>query len=155
LPQQLLAINPDNEYALKGMQALAGESALKREPSQEASASAAAAPMSPPLLCRSSPILVMHSFRRSLMNFCAIISQNLPIPWASSGHTGDAVDNGERGAARLKRITYAAAAMVVLLVAAGIVYAVQNLGLFESEDQVALLPTRIPTLTATVTLTPT
>ncbi len=153
--KQLLAINPDNEYALKGMQALAGESALKREPSQEASASAAAAPMSPPstvpILADSRYAQLQAELDEFLRHYQPEPADTLGIQWTHRGRGR----YGERGAARLKRITYAAAAMVVLLVAAGIVYAVQNLGLFESEDQVALLPTRIPTLTATVTLTPT
>lgn len=142
--KQLLAVNPQNEFALKGLRALGVD------PSAE-SAQASSPSATVPTLSDARYAQIQPELDEFLRRYQVEPPDPLHIQW---GHKRRG-RYGERGAARLKRMTYGIAALVLALMVAGIAYAVTSLDILEGDDEVALALTRIPTLTPTVTLTPT
>jgi tetratricopeptide (TPR) repeat protein len=145
--KQLLALNPDNEHAIKGLRALGVEVGA---PVQEGGVGMAG----------SIPVLAEDKFTRLQPALDDILRRRsseppdaLNITWAPKRRRR----YGEGGAARLRQATYATAAVVVLGAVIGLVALLAALGVLDGDDgpEVAALSTRVPSATPTLTLTPT
>lgn len=145
--KQLLALNPNNEHAIKGLRALGVEVGASV---QEGGAETAG----------SIPVLAEDKFTRLQPALDDILRRHsseppdaLNITWAPKRRRR----YGEGGAERLRRATYATAAVVVVGAVIGLVVLLAALGVLDSDDgtEVAALATRVPSATPTLTLTPT
>lgn len=140
--KQVLAINPQNEFALKGLAALG-----YAPPAQEA------APAT------SVPVLAEDKYLRILP---ALDDLLLDYPYEPEADGGQAWVHkprrryGEAAARRLQQATVAAAALVLVALVAGGALLADSLGLFDGEsDSAAVVYQPVFTLTPTATMTAT
>lgn len=142
--RQLLAINPQNEFALKGLQALGVAPAEAAQPAPSASV----------------PVLDEQKYARAQQAVDEFLRAYNPQPADKLGVEWQPKQKqryGEGRAQRLQRTVYAAAAAAVVLVLGGLVGILYALGVFEGGDgdKVSMRATHYMTATATATLTPT
>jgi hypothetical protein len=153
--KQLLAINPQNERAREALQRLSAE-----QPGQPAAAAAQPRPerrQTPPGI--TVPILDDDKLARLqqaaddfLRRYNPEPADRLNIRWVHKQKRR----YGEGGATRLRRTMYAAAILLIVVLVGGLMMVASNVGLPGSGGkESALLSTRIPSLTPTLTLTPT
>jgi tetratricopeptide (TPR) repeat protein len=143
--KQLLTINPQNEFALKGMQALGVKAAPETVQ--------AAPSTSVPVLSDEKYSRLQQMLDDFLRHYSPQPVDRLMIQW---GHKPKG-RYSEGGGKRLQRTFYVAAALVTLVVVAGIALIAVGAGsmLGGESTKVAVHSTRAATSTATPTLTPT
>ncbi len=147
--RKLWEINPENEFALKGLRALGVEPSGAPAPRQSP------APQAPP---SSVPFLDDARFGRAqqaadefLMRYNPEPPDELALTWERRQRNR----YGERGAQRLRQMIYAVAALVFILVVGIVIIGLTQVApsLFEGEE--IALATRVPTGTPIPSLTPT
>ncbi|MBN2304878.1 MAG: tetratricopeptide repeat protein [Anaerolineae bacterium] len=141
--KQLLAVNPQNEHAIKGLQRLG----------VEPEARVSNAPSSPiPTVNEEKMARLQQATDEFLRRFNPEPVDHLRIEWTRKQRRR----YGESGARRLQRILYAAAAVLVMAVVGVLVLVAANVDILGSDGQgSAALATWIPTVTPTQTLIPT
>jgi predicted Zn-dependent protease len=145
--RQVLKINPQNEHALKGLQALGGG------PSPEGPATPAVshAP-GVPELSEEKYARIQQAVDDFLRHYNPQPADQLNIQWARK----EKRRYGEQGARRLRQMTYAAAALTVIALAAGVIVILSALGILTSSGlDTGSQRIQLPSVTPTQTLTPT
>ncbi len=142
--KQLLAINPQNEFALKGLRALGVEPVHTTEPGAGASV---------PVLDDTKYARVQQSVDDLLRRYNPQPVDHLNIPWTHKRRKR----YGEGGATRLRQALYAVAALVLIGFAAVVVLAISQVDFLDRlrGEEVGVVYTRVPSLTPTLTMTPT
>jgi tetratricopeptide (TPR) repeat protein len=145
--KQLLALNPHNEFALKGLRALGAAPEETPEPSTTPP------PGGVPVLTDDRYARIQQAVDEFLRRFDRHPADQLGIQWTHKLRRR----YGEEGERRLRQITYASAAVVGLLIVGGLVaLATVAGGLLGSDNpEVAVFNTLAFTPTATGTMTPT
>jgi tetratricopeptide (TPR) repeat protein len=141
--KQLLTIDPQNEFALKGLRALGVEPVQTTQQ---------AAVTSVPALDEAKYARISQAADDFLRRYSPEPLDQLHIQWVhrSKGRYG------ETGAARLRRVMFAAAALVAVIVVGGLVLLISQLNILGGQGtEIGAVFTRIPSITPTVTLTPT
>lgn len=140
--RQLLTINPQNEFALKGLRALGAEPV------------AASQPVTSPGV----PVLDDDKYTRLQPEIDAFLHTYTPLPPAGAGAqwiNRTRGRYGERGAQRLRTIAFVVAALVVVGLVGALVAAGVNLQDLLSGTEVAARATSALTVTPTATASPT
>jgi tetratricopeptide (TPR) repeat protein len=141
--KQLLTINPQNEFALKGLRALGVE------PVQAIQQAATA---SVPILDDARYARISQAADDFLRRYSSEPPDQLNIQWVHKPKHR----YGETGVARLRRVMFAAAALVVVIVVGSLVLLISQLNILGGTGtEVGAVFTRIPSVTPTLTLTPT
>lgn len=139
--KKLWEINPQNEFALKGLRALGIDpEGGKQSPVQT-----------------SVPLLDDTRFARAQQAVDEFLRRYTPEPVDQLGIAWDhraRARYGEAGAQRLRRVLYATAALVFIMLAGGVIFLLGQVDLTGSGEEVAFA-TRVPSQTAIPTLTPT
>lgn len=139
--KQLLTINPENDFALKGLRALGAEPVAASQP----------------VVASGVPVLSEDKYSRLQGEIDALVHAYTPVPRQTNGATWARRTRGrygEGGAQRLRVAVLVAAALgVVVLVAVVAVAGLGLSGLLDDEEGVAVGMRSI--FTATPTLTPT
>lgn len=139
--KKLWEINPQNEFALKGLRALGIDPEVGKQPSVQISV----------------PLLDDTRFARAQQAVDEFLRRYTPEPVDHLGITWDRRTRaryGEAGAQRLRRIVYAAAALVFIVLVGGMIFLLGQVDLTGERQQVAFA-TRVPSQTPAPTLTPT
>lgn len=142
--RQLLEINPQNEFALKGLHALGA-------------ITAEAAPSKPgttvPVMDQDKYVRIQQTLDEVLRRYNPEPPYRLDVDWVRKSR-GRYTEGGAR---RLRVMAYAAAALTVIVLVGVVGLAVTSLGVLDDDSgaQVAVAPTRRVTLTPTATMTPT
>jgi tetratricopeptide (TPR) repeat protein len=154
--KQLLTINPQNERAREALQRLSVE-----QPGQPAAAPAAQQRperrqtppgITVPILDDDKHVRLQQVADDFLHLYNPEPVDRLNISWTQKQKGR----YGEGGATRLQRTMYGAAALLIVVLVGAFVVLIRNVGLpVGGGKESALLPTRVPSLTATLTLTPT
>lgn len=140
--KRLLAINPQNEHAIRGLQRLG------IEPTETPSS----APSSVvPTLPEDKHTRLQQEAEEFLRHFNPEPVDQLGIQWVRKQKRRF----GEGGAKRLQRTLYAVAALVVIVVVGLVVATLLNVDILGEEGDAVAYATRVPSLTPTLTLTPT
>jgi len=140
--KQLLTINPQNEFAIKGLRALGVE---------PAQAVQAAPSTSVPLLDDERYARIQSAVDEFLRRYSPMPIDRLNIQWAHKAKKR----YGEGGAQRLQRLTYTVAALVVILVVGVVGFVGYSVLGGEGGLEIASGSTRVPSRTPTLTMTPT
>lgn len=140
--KRLITINPHNEHAIKGLQRLG------IEPSGPVST----APSSPvPSITDDKYARLQQATDEFLRRYNPQPVDHLGVEWAHKPKKR----YGEGGARRLQRIAYTAAALVVVIAVGAVIAVLANVDILPQQGDEVALATRIPSLTPTLTLTPT
>lgn len=145
--KQLLALNPDNEHAIKGLRALGIEMV---EPVQDSGPGGAG---SVPVLNEDKFTRLQPALDDVLRHYSSERPDTLKIAWTQKRRRR----YGEGGAERLRQVTYAMGAVALVGAVIGLVALLAVLGVLDGDDgsEVVALATRVPSATPTLTLTPT
>lgn len=142
--KKLLEVNPQNEFALKGLRALGVESG--RQGSEALSGAVV-------------PTLDEGKYARVLQAVDDFLRGYDPQPYGAADTSWTRKRRGryaEGGAARLRQAMIAAALVMLVVLVAGGLIVIQATGVLEGEgQQISLLNTRVPSLTPRPTFTPT
>jgi hypothetical protein len=142
--KKLLEVNPQNEFALKGLRALGVEPG--RQGSEAVSGTIV-------------PTLDEGKYARVLQAVDDFLRGYDPQPTPASNASWARRRRGryaESGAARLRQVMVAATLVVLVALVAGGFFVIQATGVLEGEgQQIGLLNTRVPSLTPRPTFTPT
>ncbi|MEW6579030.1 MAG: hypothetical protein AB1435_07525 [Chloroflexota bacterium] len=142
--KKLLEVNPQNEFALKGLRALGVE------PGRQGSEAVSGAIV---------PTLDEGKYARMLQAVDDFLRGYDPQPYGAADTSWTRKRRGryaEGGAARLRQVMMAAALAVLVALVAGGLIVIQTTGVLEGEGQrVGQLNTRVPSLTPRPTFTPT
>jgi predicted Zn-dependent protease len=142
--KKLLEVNPQNEFAMKGLRAL-GVDPEGRE-GERVSGTVV------PVLDEAKYARVLPAVDDFLRGYDPLLSAALRGSWARKRRGR----YGESGAARLRQAMFAAGLALLMVLFAGAVILVQQTGVLEGDGQrLGLLNTRIPSLTPRPTFTPT
>jgi tetratricopeptide (TPR) repeat protein len=140
--RQLLTINPQNEFALKGLRALGAEPVAANQPTATPGV----------------PILDDDKYARLQAEIDAFVHRYAPLPPTSAA--GQWVHRtrgryGEGGAQRLRTAAFIVAALVVVGLVALVALAGENIQSFLTGTEVAARATHVLTSTPTATASPT
>ncbi|MBP8973715.1 MAG: hypothetical protein KBH93_07540 [Anaerolineae bacterium] len=142
--KKLLEVNPQNEFALKGLRALGAE------PGRQGSEAVGGATV---------PTLDEGKYARALQAVDDFLRGYDPQPTSTREASWTHKRRGryaESGAARLRQVMIAAALVVLVALVAGGFFVIQATGILEGKgQQVGQINTRVPSLTPRPTLTPT
>ncbi|MCZ7538831.1 MAG: hypothetical protein M5U29_02700 [Anaerolineae bacterium] len=142
--KKLLEVNPQNEFALKGLRALGAE------PGRQGSEMVGGVTV---------PTLDEGKYARVLQAAEDFLRGYDPQPASTGGASWTHKRRGryaEKGAARLRQVMFAAALVMLVALAVGGFYAIQATGILEGEgQQLGQINTRVPSLTPRPTFTPT
>lgn len=141
--KQLLAINPQNEFALKGLQAL-GVTAAAESPAEASSTTV-------PVLDDDRYTRMQQAVDDFLRRYSPQPPDRLDIQWVHK----EKRRYGEGGAQRLRRITYAAAGLTAVVVIGIVALILSQLDIGLGSGLQVAQSTRFMTRTPTPTLTPT
>ncbi|WP_119073018.1 tetratricopeptide repeat protein [Aggregatilinea lenta] len=140
--RQLLTVNPENEFALKGLRALGAEPAAASQPTA-----------SPGV-----PILDDDKYTRLQSEIDTFLHRYTPLPPSSAraqwAHRTRG-RYGERGAQRLRMVAFGVATLVVVTLAGALVVAGDSVRELLTGTEVAVRSTSAPPATATPTASPT
>ena len=142
--KQLLAINPQNEFALKGLRTLG----VEPEPKADSGAGA-----SVPLLDDAKFARIQQSVDDFLRRYNPQPVDHLDVQWTHKPRKR----YGEGGATRLRQAMYATAAIVLIGLVAVVVLLIAQVDFLDAlrGEEVGVVYTRVPSLTPTLTMTPT
>lgn len=142
--KKLLEVNPQNEFALKGLRALGVE------PGRQGSEALSGAVV---------PTLDEGKYARVLQAVDDFLQGYDPQPYGAADTSWTRKRRGryaEGGAARLRQAMIAAALVMLVALVAGGLIVIQATGVLEGEgQQISLFNTRVPSLTPRPTFTPT
>ncbi len=155
--RKLLEINPQNEFALKGMQALGAVSAPGKTPAPAAPAPSSTPPAPPPS-AQGVPVLdeakytrVIQAADEFLRRFSPQPPDRLDVHWQHKRKGRF----GESGANRVRQAILASVVLAVVAVVAVLGFAFTQLDLLGGGTPVGQINTLIPSKTPLFTLTPT
>ncbi len=141
--KKLLELNPQHEFAIKGLQTLG----VEPRPQTDLPGSTVI-----PRLDDTKYTRVMQATDEFLLRYNPQPADRLGIRWAHKRRGR----YGESGAQRLRQLTLAAALLVIVIVVSAVGYGVSQTDLLSGEGRgVAQVNTRVPTQTPRPTLTPT
>ena len=142
--KKLLEINPQHEFAIKGLRALGIEPTRRSE--------AGTSGTTVPIIDDAKYSRVLQSVDDFLRRYNPEPVDRFDIQWMRKRRGR----YGETSAQRLRQVALAATALVVLAAVIGVVFLVSQLGVFGEEGlPIGRVNTRVPSLTPMPTLTPT
>lgn len=140
--RKLLEVNPQSEYALKQLASMGIDPESVLQPPEQSAV---------PMLDDTRYARVQQAVDDFLRLYTPEPADRLAIDWVR----GPRKRYADRGVQQLRRVVYGVAGLVVLLVAAGIIFVLMQIDFTGSEGQQVARSTRIPTDTPVPTLTPT
>ena len=145
--KQLLALNPYNEYAIKGLRALG------IDPVTTIQNSGSSGTGSVPTLSEDKFARLQPALDDILRRYSSEPPDTLQVKWTQKRQRR----YGESGAQRLRQATYLTAVVILAGAVIGLVALLAVLGVLDRDDgtPMAALTTRVPSATPTPTLTPT
>jgi tetratricopeptide (TPR) repeat protein len=142
--KQLLALNPQNEYALKGLRALGAAA-------EETAAPEPAPAFSVPVLDEEQYTRLQPTLDDFLRRYNPRPADQLNVRWTHKARRR----YGEGGAQRIRQVTYAVAALITIVVIGAAALLISSVTGGNGEATQIAARTRIHTATPTSTMTPT